>query len=68
MGVRDFMGAGGASALAAAAGASPFAAAIEDCAEAGAVHKREQNNAEKRILMRQSTTLPFRGAGALRLS
>jgi hypothetical protein len=32
------------------------------------VHSREQNNAEKKILMGQSTTLPFRGAGALRLS
>jgi hypothetical protein len=68
MGFRGFMGAGGAAALAAAAEASPLAPAIDDCAEAGAAHSREQNNAETRILMRQSTTLQFRGAGAQRWS
>jgi len=67
MGFTGFMGAGGASAFAAAV-ASPLAPAIDDCAEAGAVHSREQNNAEKRILMRTSTALPFRGAEARSLS
>jgi hypothetical protein len=68
MGFRGLMGASGASALAATGGGSPLAAAIEDCAEAGAVHSKEQNNAGKRILMRKSTTLQFRGAGAQRFS
>ena len=68
MGLTGFMGTGGASALAAAAGAAPLAPAIDDCADAGAVQSREQNNAEKRILMWISTALPFRGAGALGLS
>ena len=67
MGFTGFMGAGGASALAAAA-ASPLAPAIDDCAEADAAHSRKQNNAEKRIFMRTSTALPFRGAEARRLS
>jgi hypothetical protein len=55
MGFTGFMGAGGVSALAAAAGAAPLALAIDDCAEAGAVHRREQNNAGKMILMGKAT-------------
>lgn len=68
MGFSGFMGVGGVSALAAAAGAAPLAPAMDDCAEAGAVHSREQNNAGKMILMRKSNTIQFRGAGALGLS
>jgi len=67
MGFTGFMGASGASALAAASG-SPLAPAIDDCAEAGAANSKEQNNAGKRILMGKSTTLQFRGVGALSLS
>ena len=67
MGFTGFMGASGVPALAAEE-TSLFALAIDDCAEAGAVHSREQNNAGKRILMEKSTTLRVRGAGALRLS
>jgi hypothetical protein len=63
MGLMGLMGTSGGSALAAAAVASPLAPAIDDCAEAGAVHSREQNNAVKMILMGKSTTLQFRGAG-----
>jgi hypothetical protein len=66
MGFTGLMGASGVSAL--AAGASLPVPAIEDCADAGTVHSREQNNAEKKILMGKSTTLRLRGAGALRLS
>jgi len=69
MGFTGFIGASGASALAAAeAEASPLAPAIDDCAEAVAVHTRKKNNAGKRILMGKSTALQLRGAGALRLS
>jgi hypothetical protein len=67
MGVTGLMGANGASALAGAAEASPFALAIDDCAEPGAAHSREQNNAGKRILIGESTTLQFCEAGAQRL-
>jgi len=67
MGFTGLMGASGVSALAAAE-ASPLAPTIDDCAEAGAVHNREQNIAGKRILMEKSTTLQLRGAGAQRLS
>jgi len=63
MGVMGLIGTNGGSALAAAAVASPLAPAIDDCAEAGAVHSTEQNNAVKMILMGKSTTLQFRGAG-----
>jgi hypothetical protein len=65
-GLTGFMGTGAASALAAAA--SPLAPAIDDCAEAGALQSREQNNAEKRIFMQTSTALPFRGEEARSLS
>jgi hypothetical protein len=68
MGFTGFMGAGGVSALAAAAGAAPLAPAMDDCAEAGAVHRSEQNNAGKMILMGKSNTIQFCGAGALSLS
>jgi hypothetical protein len=68
MGLMGIMGTSGGSALAATAVASPLAPAIDDCAEAGAVQSREQNNAVKMILMRKSTILQFRGAGAQRLS
>jgi hypothetical protein len=68
MGLMGLMGTSGGSALAAAAVASPLAPAIDDCADAGAVHSTEQNNAVKMILIRKSTTLQFRGAGAQRLS
>ena len=67
MGVTGFMGAGGASALAGEMEVSPFTLAIDDCAEAGAAHNREQNSAEKRILIGESTTLQFCEAGAQRL-
>jgi hypothetical protein len=66
MGGTGLMGASGASAFAEAVETSPFALAIDDCAEAGAAHSREQNNAGKRTLIGESTTLQFRGAGAQR--
>jgi hypothetical protein len=61
MGFTGLMGASGVSAL--AAGASPPVPTIEDCADEGAEHSREQNNAGKRILMGKSTTFGCVGRG-----